>query len=87
MTEWRSYTPDGHELSVRREGEGPWVVRCGDGEAEDEDLDAALLEAIRAGRSTSLHRLEGDWAAWVRTHADAIRAELGSARPSRRQRP
>jgi hypothetical protein len=75
MTEWRSYTPDGHELLVRRDGGGLWVVRCGDGEAESEDLDVALIEAIGADRSTPLRRLDPDHAAWVRTHADAIRAE------------
>jgi hypothetical protein len=76
MTEWRSYTPDGHELYVRREGGGPWVVRCGGGEVESESLDVALIEAIRADLSTPLHRLERDYAAWVQTHADAIRSEL-----------
>lgn len=76
MAEWRSYSPDGHELVVRREGEGPWVVRCGEGAAESENLDVALIEAIRADYSTPFRRVERDYAGWVRTHADAIRAEL-----------
>lgn len=76
MTEWRSYTPDGHELVVRHQDAGGWLVRCGSGEAESESLDVALLEAIRADRSTPLRGLERDYGAWVRTHADAIRAEL-----------
>jgi hypothetical protein len=48
MTEWHSYTPDGHELIVRRENTGLWFVRCGNGEAHDESLDTALTRAIRA---------------------------------------
>jgi hypothetical protein len=75
MTEWHSYTPDGHELIVRRENTGLWFVRCGNGEAHDESLDTALLQAIQADHATTLHSLERDYADWVQTQADAIRAE------------
>jgi hypothetical protein len=76
MNEWRSYTPDGHELTVRRVGNDAWFVRCGSGEARSESLDVALIDALRADHTTALHKLERDYSAWVQKQADAIRAEL-----------
>jgi hypothetical protein len=71
--EWHSYAPDGREVLVRRRGE-VWLVRCGQSEARSKNLDAALMQAIRAEVDVDVvgHTHEVSYATWVRTAADKI---------------
>jgi hypothetical protein len=78
MDTWHGYTPDGHELVVRRERDS-WSVRCGTNKAQNRILDVALIEAIRAGSDLVAHAREIDYAAWIRAQADRIEEELGQA--------
>ena len=78
MDTWHGYTPDGHELVVRREL-GSWTVRCGANNAQNRILDVALIEAIRADSDLVAHAREIDYAAWIRAQADRIEEELGQA--------
>jgi hypothetical protein len=78
MDTWCGYTPNGHELVVRRERDG-WTVRCGANEAQNRVLDVALIEAIRADNDLAAHAHEPNYAAWIRAQADRIEAELAGA--------
>jgi len=78
MDTWHGYTPDGHELVVRREL-GSWTVRCGANNAQNRILDVALIEAIRADSDLVAHAREIDYGAWIRAQADRIEVELGQA--------
>jgi hypothetical protein len=71
--EWHSYAPDGREVLVRRLGE-VWLVRCGQSEAHSENLDVALMQAIRGDVDVDVggHAHEVSYATWVRTAADKI---------------
>jgi hypothetical protein len=69
--EWRSYAPDGREVLVRRRGE-VWLVRCGQSEAHNKNLDVALMQAIRTDVDVVGHAHEVSYATWVRTAADKI---------------
>lgn len=72
--EWRTYTPDGREVEVRRRGEF-WSVRCGSSQARSTNLDVALTRAIRAETDVVAHTHEVDYPTWIRSVADT----LGSA--------
>jgi hypothetical protein len=76
MDTWRGYTPDGHELVVRRERD-LWTVRCGANKAQNRILDVALIEAIRADNHLVAHARAIDYGAWMRAQADRIEEELG----------
>jgi hypothetical protein len=69
--EWHSYAPDGREVLVRRRGE-VWLVRCGQSEAHSENLDVALMQAIRGDVDVGGHAHVVSYATWVRTAADKI---------------
>ena len=76
--EWHSQTPDGREVMVRRRGE-LWLVRCGQMRAVNQNLDVALMNAIRADRQVAEHSDEADYPAWIRALADKIAsAEIDS---------
>ena len=69
--EWHSETPEGREVMVRRRGK-LWLVRCGQMHAVNQNLDVALLNAIRADRQIA-ERFDGaDYPAWIRALADKI---------------
>ena len=73
--EWHSYSPDGREVVVRRRG-GRWVVRCGQSEAESQNLDVALMEAFRSEVDVVAHANDDfDYPTWIRTAADSIDPE------------
>jgi hypothetical protein len=75
LEEWRTYTPEGRRLLVRREGE-TWVARCGEGqEARSELLDLALIEAIHRDHDVVGHVLGIDYGKWTRERADSIERE------------
>ena len=79
--EWRTYTPDGRQLVVRREPEA-WVARCGSGrEARSELLDVALIEAIRGDLDVIGHSLGLDYAEWTRGQADRIQHDVSNSPP------
>lgn len=69
--EWHSQTPDGREVLVRRRGK-LWLVRCGQMHAVNQNLDVALMNAIRADRQTAEQSDEADYPAWIRALADKI---------------
>lgn len=69
--EWHSYSPDGREVVVRRQG-GLWRVRCGQSQTEDKNLDLALMEAVRRGADVMAQAKEFDYPTWIRTAADSI---------------
>ena len=51
MDTWHGYTPDCHELALRRE-RGLWTVRCGANKAQNRILDGALIERSGPGLSS-----------------------------------
>jgi hypothetical protein len=67
--EWRTYTPDGRVLTVRRAGSG-WVAACGGREAARESLVDALREAV-VGEAVPLRRDES-LESWIRETAAHI---------------
>ena len=69
--EWFTYAPDGREVLVRRQGE-LWLVRCGQSEAHNKNLDVALTHAIRADVDIVGHAQMAGYADWIRTAADTI---------------
>jgi hypothetical protein len=69
--EWRSYTPDGREVVVRRRGEF-WLVRCGTSESRSTNLDVALTQAIRAETEVLAHSHQFDYPTWIRNVADTV---------------
>lgn len=69
--EWHSETPDGREVMVRRRGK-LWLVRCGQMHAGNQNLDLALMNAIRADRQSADHSSEADYPVWIRALADKI---------------
>lgn len=75
-SEWRSYTPDGYEVVVRRRGE-LWLVRCGQSQATSDNLDVALAQAIRGETEVAGHAHEVDYPTWIRSMADTL--DPGSA--------
>jgi hypothetical protein len=75
MHEWRSTTPDGRRLVVRRERD-TWIARCGAGEARSRILDVALIEAMRANGDIVPHSADVEYGAWTRERADAIEKEF-----------
>ena len=76
--EWHTYAPDGREVLVRRRGE-LWLVRCGQSEAHNKNLDVALTHAIRADVDIVGHAQMAGYADWIRTAADTIdRPGLGA---------
>lgn len=78
--EWRTYTPDGRVLTVRRT-EGGWAAACDDGpEHERERLPDAIREAVGHDRGESLLMQWGAHDAlesWVAEQADRIEREAG----------
>ncbi len=72
--EWRSYTPDGREVVVRRRGEF-WDVSCGTSQAHSSNLDVALTRAIRAEADLVAHAYEVDLPTWIRSVADTLDPE------------
>ena len=75
MHEWRTQTPDGRTLVMRRENDA-WVVTCGAAQARSPVLDVALIEAIRADGEVVTHSSELDLGAWTRAEADRIQEEF-----------
>jgi hypothetical protein len=79
--EWRTYTPDGRVLTVRREDDR-WTAVCGDGrEYADESLHDAIRDAVGHERGEALTlRLSAHDAlsAWVAEQAARIQAEYES---------
>jgi hypothetical protein len=72
---WRTYTPDGRELSVEC-GDGRWTATCDGNEREG----ATALEAISAAvghEGASIGTSEPMIAAWVKAHAARLEAEAG----------
>jgi hypothetical protein len=69
--EWHSYAPDGREVQVRRRGE-VWLVRCGQSETHNKNLDVALTQAIHADLDVVGHAHEVGYAKWIRIAADTI---------------
>jgi hypothetical protein len=53
--EWRTYTPDGRVLTVRRE-ETRWIAACEGAEAEDERLVEAIRDAVGGDRGETMLR-------------------------------
>ena len=75
MDEWTTYTPEGRRLLVRRR-KGRWAAQCGESpEAESEQLDVALIEAIHRDHDVVGHVLGIDYRKWTRDTADAIERE------------
>jgi hypothetical protein len=81
FVEWRSFTPDGQEVVVRREGDF-WIVRCGHTRAQSTNLDVALTEALRSDLDVVAHARGVDYPTWIRRQADSIL----SAMPDREDR-
>jgi hypothetical protein len=75
MYEWRSTTPDGRKLVVRREHD-TWIVRCGAALGRSRILDVALIEAMRANGDIVPHSSDVEYGAWTRDRADAIEQEF-----------
>ena len=72
MQEWSTYTPDGRRLMIWRNGEG-WIVQCGEAEPRRNGvLDVALIDALRSEPDVAAHRMQIDYAQWVRTLADSL---------------
>ena len=70
---WKTYTPDGRELSVEH-ADGRWTATCDGNHAEG----ATALEAIEAAvghQDASIGSLEPAIAAWVTSHAAQLEAE------------
>ena len=51
--EWRTYTPDGRVLTVRRSSNG-WIAACDGTEREHARLDDAIRDAVGGDRGESL---------------------------------
>jgi hypothetical protein len=72
--EWRTYTPDGRALTVRRAGD-LWCVSCDGSEAEDPHLIEALRDAVGHERGEALLLGAGPNASieqWIRETAAHI---------------
>jgi hypothetical protein len=69
--EWRSRLPDGREVVVRRRG-AYWLVRCGRSLARSENLDVALVRAIRTDNDAAGHTSQFDYPTWIRRVADTL---------------
>jgi hypothetical protein len=75
MEAWRTYTPEGHPLVVRRVDD-EWIARCADGpEIRRASLDLALIEALRTASPDVLGHRPMDAAEWTRGLADQIERE------------
>ena len=51
--DWRTYTPDGRALTVKRRGRR-WLARCGSKEAASEALTEAIRDALGYDRDEAL---------------------------------
>jgi len=69
--EWHSELPDGRDVAIRRTDED-WIVDCGESRARSQNLDVALVQAIRAEGEVAAHAREVRYAAWARDLADAL---------------
>jgi hypothetical protein len=78
--EWRTYTPDGRVLTVRRD-DGAWAAACDDGrEYRNERLSEAIRDAVGHERGESLLTQWGAHdalEAWVAEQAERIEREAG----------
>jgi hypothetical protein len=76
--EWRTYTPDGRVLTVRR-ADGIWTAVCGDGDEYDsESLHDAIRDAVghERGEALTLQLSAHDAVtAWVAEQAARIESE------------
>jgi hypothetical protein len=78
--EWRTYTPDGRVLVVRRTESG-WVAACDGDEFESERLADAMRDAVgyERGETLQLGRSTHDTiAAWVAEQSARIEREAGT---------
>lgn len=79
--EWRTYTPDGRVLTVRR-AHGGWAAACDDGrDYESESLTEAIRDAVghERGESMLLHFGAHDaLTTWIAEQAERIEREAGS---------
>jgi hypothetical protein len=69
--EWHSELPDGRDVAIRRTDEG-WIVECGESRARSQNLDVALVQALRADSEIAAHAREIRYAAWARGLADTL---------------
>jgi hypothetical protein len=68
---WHSELPDGRDVAIRRTDED-WIVDCGGSRARSQNLDVALMQAIRADSEVAAHGREVQYAAWARDLADKL---------------
>ena len=72
---WRTYTPDGRELSVECEG-GRWTATCDGNRGEGSTALDAISVAV-GHEDASIGRSEPLIAAWVEAHAAQLESEAG----------
>jgi hypothetical protein len=69
--EWHSELPDGRDVAIRRKSDH-WIVDCGQSRARSENLDVALMQAIRADADVTVHTRDVRYATWARDLADRL---------------
>jgi len=69
--EWHSELPDGRDVAIRRANDH-WIVDCGQSRGRSENLDVALMQAIRADADVTAHARDIRYATWARDLADRV---------------